>query len=442
MKTELSKSIIHNLLLKIFQVRIAFLLCVFFSVILIQQPVNAVITGDTELLKLIADGYEVNLEKLRTWKGSAIVSSSKIFGEWSDERHPSNYKQESTYESNFLIDRELNANRWNSQTIKENVEEKGKVIKKEQMCFGGIAKGEYDYRLDFSKLKEFEDRPRTLLIRNKEIMPQNFLSDTFNPVYAIEKEIGRSSKMANKLRFYSENVNKTKTNGFITREGDIVKLETRYIGDKYNEFGEVVTQYVFDLSKGCNILEFSTINAQNENHWKLDYEKKSDVFVVKKISVTYKNKRPGFDFTTTKEATLTTEMVNEPIDSTEFEFDKIGLRPGDYILDHMAGGIKYQWLKNNVADEFLAEIDNIKASSTNNTKKESFEKITKDYNGLVVAPQKEDNLKSPDEFKGKKLNAVAIPYIPIIGLVTLCMVVLGVVLVRMKRKPVKEKEGI
>jgi len=436
MEPRNTNNITLNLFSKVHYKRIILFLCLFLSSLLITSS-KAAITGDTELLKLIADGYEVNLEQLRTWKGNASINSSKVFGEWSDERRPSNYKQELKYESEFLIDRELDAARWKCQTTEDIIEEKGEVTQKDPTYFNGITKGESDYRINFSEIDKVENLPRTLVIRKKEIMPQNFLSDTFNPIYAIEKEIGRSSKMANKLRFYAENANKTKTDGSVTRKGDIVTFETRYRGDEYDDYGEVVTRYVFDLSKGCNILEFSNISAINERHWKLDYENKSDVFVVKKISETYKNKRHGFDFTTTKEAVLATEMVNEPIDSTEFEYDKIGLRPGDYILDHIAGGIQYQWQTYSIADEYFANIDKIESTTKNNTPLEKAKDKEENHNAPIAISPEEEHPHStpPKDYKTTKVEPASISYMPIIGVSTLSLLFLGVIaLVYMNKK--------
>jgi len=55
-------------------------------------------------------------------------------------------------------------------------------------------------------------------------------------------------------------------------------------------------------------------------------------------------------------ATLINKLVNKPVDPREFEFDKIGLRPGDYVLDRTAGNMHYEWKKPNIeASEVLQE---------------------------------------------------------------------------------------
>ena len=53
-------------------------------------------------------------------------------------------------------------------------------------------------------------------------------------------------------------------------------------------------------------------------------------------------------------------MVNKPVKSAEFEFEKIGLHSGDYIV--IAGDakeVKYHWLTGTTTDQIIASKDEL-----------------------------------------------------------------------------------
>lgn len=53
-------------------------------------------------------------------------------------------------------------------------------------------------------------------------------------------------------------------------------------------------------------------------------------------------------------------MVNKPVKSAEFEFEKIGLRSGDYIV--IAGDakeVKYYWLAGTTTNQIIASKDEL-----------------------------------------------------------------------------------
>jgi len=57
--------------------------CLWCFVLLLALPKEAcaIIEGDVELLKKIADGYETTMENLRTWHGEAIITTTIIIGD-------------------------------------------------------------------------------------------------------------------------------------------------------------------------------------------------------------------------------------------------------------------------------------------------------------------------------------------------------------------------
>ncbi len=299
------------------------------------QPAFAQVEGDIELLKLIANGFEANFKKIRTWKGTAYIKGSHtaipIVGcgarEW--ER-----------QNEFLIDRDLGAVRWHYHTVKATEQKEGKMVEAEPDSGSGMIKGEIDYRLT---IPEKESWKRSLLIIPKGQLPRNIESNLFDPVFILESEIYPDkglSGLTEWLMWYYDNATNVKLSDVtVKREGDIVTFQA---GSKINEGAEVINRFVFDLSKGCLPVECLYLGP-TISHWECDYEKAADVFVLKKVSYTYEDKHPEQKYTSKVEAMLTNEMVNEPVDHNEFELGKIGMRPGDMVNDKVAGGISYIW---------------------------------------------------------------------------------------------------
>ena len=72
------------------------------------------IRGDIELLRTVADGYEANLAKLKTWRGQANITSSISVGSGQEI-----VERKGEYKAVFLIDRSRDAIRWTWFTIEE-----------------------------------------------------------------------------------------------------------------------------------------------------------------------------------------------------------------------------------------------------------------------------------------------------------------------------------
>ncbi len=343
------------------------------SPLILVQPLFADMEGDIELLKIIADGYEANLEALRTWKAKVTLKGFHTAipsTDWGQRQWES--------QNEFLLDRDQDAIRWYCERVKGTQTLEGKTNPLPQERDSGMIKGEYDYRLTFP---EVEKGRRNLLIIPSGRWPRNFQSNVFDPIHILTKEIYPG--LIEQLRYYHQLGGKMKSNGSITREGDIVTVET---DNDRGHYGRIITRFVFDLSKGCCLREFFNSSRVSESHWKLDYERIADVFVMKKVALTYKDKRKASRYVSTREAVLTNEMVNEPVDPKEFELDKIGMRPGDRVFDRVMGGVSYEW-----NGEFTPPKMVERTSETVLVEAESFENL----GGWVVDQQFMDQMGSP-----------------------------------------------
>jgi len=343
------------------------------SLLVLVHPLFADMDGDIELLRLIADGYEANLEKLRTWKGKVALKGFHTAipsTDWGERQWES--------QNEFLLDRDQDAILWHGETVKGTQTLEGKTSPLPQDVHSGIIKSEYDYRLTFP---ENEKGRRNLLIIPSGQWPRNFESNVFDPIHILTKEIYPG--LIEQLRYYHQLGGKMKSNGSITRQGDIVTVET---DNDRGDYGRIITRFVFDLSKGCCLTEFFTSSKVSESHWKLDYEKLADVWVMKKVAHIHKDKREGSRYVSTREAVLTNDMVNDPVSPEEFELDKIGMRPGDIVYDRVAGGVGYVWKADSTPPERLEMV-----SKNVLVEAEGFENL----GGWVIDQQFMDQMASP-----------------------------------------------
>jgi len=306
--------------------------------------------SDPDMLRFIADGYEANIEKLRTWKGTAIRQGARKTPEPADVSIPSKIEEEWAEQIKFVSDRDRNATLWYGKPTEGQ--------SPLSVVSSGMNKGEYNYKMDFSNKPEFSQEPRTLRIYSLGTSVHGIQINEFDPVWILVQDVGLDGNMGKNLRSWAKFIEEEPMpeRGYkLTRQGDIITLEL-FAPDNNSETGGMVTsRYLFDLTKGCSVVEQEHISSRSETHWKLDYEKQGGVFVPKEITRAYKDKLKGGD--TYRHVTITTEMVNKPISQSEFEYEALGLRPGDYIVDHVKGGLRYKWRQDFGIDEALQTLN-------------------------------------------------------------------------------------
>ncbi len=358
-----------------------------------EHALFADMKGDIELLKLVTDGYEANFEMLSTWRGSVALKGFHTpipsAADWGERQWQS--------ESEFLLDRDQEAIRWRGRTLEGTQTLEGKTSPLPRSVNSGMIKSECDYRLTFP---ENEKEPRNLLVIPSGQWPRNFESDVFDPIHILTEEIypGLLEQLRGYYRLQSEG-KLSFSNGRITRQGDIVTVET---DNDRGDSGRIITRYSFDLSKGCCLTEFLNSSRASESHWELDYEKVAGVFVMKQVALTYKDKRENQEYTSTREAVLTNVMVNDPVDPCEFELDKIGMRPGDHVFDRIMGGVSYVWGAQPTIREVLQDIDDTSLISSDNIREaNSPEPIGRELTGSAERPE------SPYETNGVSPEALS-----------------------------------
>jgi len=276
--------------------------------------------GDIELLKIIADGYETSWKKIRTWGGAAAIDYSVTNGK-KDQSHQTGWIRHSQAE--FLLDRDLDATRWNVHI--ENITFDADIQQQKSLFdYSGMLKDGQGYQMVYNR--QDQKMGRTL----EKLPPDQILrtegSFAFDPIYILQHIYPDIPGM---MRFYYKDANNPNVAYTVIREGNIVKFESKVPTDVPSQ--PCVNRLVFDLSKGCNLIEFEGISPITDGRWLVDYEQVGDVFVIKSMSYSHTDKRPGYESRSQFNVVFDNKMVNKPIAPYEFEFDRIGFR--DRILD-------------------------------------------------------------------------------------------------------------
>lgn len=91
------------------------------------------------------------------------------------------------------------------------------------------------------------------------------------------------------------------------------------------------TEYVFDLSQGCNLVEFVNVDADAKRHCRYLFEEINGVWVPKTIQ--YDARVFSTNERRIKTIAFDTTGVNEAIPESNFTIEFIGALPGDVIAD-------------------------------------------------------------------------------------------------------------
>jgi len=279
--------------------------------------------GNTELLKVIADGYEANLAQLRTWRGRAHIRSRITEGNGPRRR--------ARYQADFLIDRDRGIVKWTWFSLPPDGPVPADEAAQDLSLKAGMTRGDCDYVVFYYDCG-LPGEERSLKIYARDEWPRHFHGLAFDPLRVLTKEI--YPDVARELRSYHKHDTRDTSRGRITREGNMVTIESDY---QYESIGGIVVRCTFDLSKGCCPTEFLNSSRVGESHWTLAYGEIAGVFVPKRISLISVNRSHDPTIREERTAVLTTRMVNEPVDEAGFSLGGLGVKPGDPIQDMRTG---------------------------------------------------------------------------------------------------------
>jgi len=267
--------------------------------------------GDKELLKLVAVGHEANLSSLRTWR--AQVETVFKDGESVTVRR----------ESDFQFDRSAGAIRFDTTWY-----EKEKIFQDKDIVT-------YDMWATM----------RIPLFRKGEMLVPQDLPRGHNVVHVTNKHVESADidpmryfrngeeDLEDTLNFYYESWDMVDWTPYaqeplsVKRDGNIVTLRV--------EMSHDFNQYEFDLSKGCNLVRYSSGTGKESYERTIEWEEINRVFVPAHIQVVvYHYDGDEETLYKSREMTFSNNKVNEPIDSKVFTPEDLVLSQGDVIFDY------------------------------------------------------------------------------------------------------------
>lgn len=306
------------------------------------------VSGPVDLLPVIADGLETNLEKIRTWKGSAewnyyILAELDdcILAELDDGRVIQN---EETSKRTFWIDQNQMIFRNSSKIIRtnENQPETAPSV----------------YRLESAMEKDktyftlFQEDPNDISPRRLMIMKNEGVENirrwtggfVLNPRGILQQMIfNLPRRFREKYRLISEGTYKPSYGEVsVSREGDLITVYLSLAAD--DTFGLLENHCVFDASIGFNMVSYKRTNALQKETWQVSYMPVKDVFLPTAITY-FSEDQINQEKMSKSSITIKTEILNEPLEESELSvsLSQMGMRKGDYIVDHTKGGIVYAW---------------------------------------------------------------------------------------------------
>jgi|GEM_PF-1687645 hypothetical protein len=310
--------------------------------------VYGTVSGPVELLPVIADALENNLEKIRTWRGSAEYESYHFVDLGKDNYSNIVIDYEESSKITFYVNQDKNFIRNSSVTVLT-----AKQHNLESLSFVSRAESVLDKDKIYLVFFPFQEdpntsEPRRLMIMNHEedaIVKQWMGSLVFNPRGILQQMISvLPQRFRSTYRSISEGTYQPSFGEVaVSREGDLITVYLA-LKDVNGTFGLIEEWYVFDTSIGFNMVSCKMTNALQKETWQVSYELFKDVYLPTAITYFREDHANGKKIFKSN-ITIKTEMLNEPAEESELIISpgKMGLRKGDYIVDHTKGGLRYPW---------------------------------------------------------------------------------------------------
>jgi hypothetical protein len=286
---------------------------------------------DWKLLQQVADVRSSNLAKLDTWRGKAIVERSTGYNEAS-------FQVDTYEEAGFAHDQVTGSTRW-TLTIHDAtyIHDPAPLYagtwdnRDQPKIHGALFSDEHEYRSRPHIMKADGTTENTLVIRARHSKRPRSGFQEFHPMYYFTYHGRDLSEM---IRFRYEH-RKTGRPLSISRVNDLVTWD--------RSANNVTNVYIFDLSKGGNLVQYigadPSVNAQHE--W--DYTLIDGIWVPSVYR--YKNKNTkdnGKIQLFGQKVTFVKHELNTPLEEEEFTLEGIGVRPGTRVTDNVQG-IAYKY---------------------------------------------------------------------------------------------------
>ncbi len=309
------------------------------SVVALFVPAHlpAVVQGDTELLRLTAMAHKDNVERIRTWRGAARIDVA-----YEDEKGVTLDEKNS---ATFVYDSEQGATRWQWVVEERRNRQDGQLVPvtpqrisledgrllpvaDAREVSNEMKKGDAFYHCWPGVTTRAGEKKNTLVILPASEARKGAYSYSFDPMWYLTH---RGHDLTERLMFYyREAANPDLTPGTIKRQGDLVILET--------QGGGVVNRYTFDLAQGGNLVNYYAEASEGVENCDWSYEYQRGAWVPKAVSLLLDlHYEDGSVWKRARTISFADNVVNIPVDPSEFSLEKLGVTPGVRVTDQRMG---------------------------------------------------------------------------------------------------------
>lgn len=311
----------------------------FFIIVFMSLPVEAILEGDPELLRMTARAMKDNIGRVGSWQGRSQVESIH------EDAIGIIQQEKSLYE--FIYSRKEEATRW-KWTGQERYIRKDEEAKLSPINWPAydtkseMRKGEGFYICASDYITNEREKQNSLVILPKEKAEEGVYSYSFDPMWYLKGRVADDTddlsemlmffyKKANDPNFAPDNLLKVK------RDGNLVVFDTGLEG--------LINRYTFDLSKSGFIVEYYGESNEGVELRKWSYEKLNGIWIPKSFSLDHKTwsntKTKSIKTRLYRKVNFLESILNEQIPSSEFSLDKIGVTVGTPVSDHLLGLFYY-----------------------------------------------------------------------------------------------------
>ena len=280
----------------------------------IAQPAIAQINGDIELLKMVADKYRANIDKIKTWKGEVkgFRNNTSGISEWT---------------ANYACDFTIPAKRW-AITVEKNTNiHDGKETSTPVMLnFGMFHEGAY---YDLKYTAPYKDNRHVLAVQDHQFSRPGFMYDVFDPIYFF----GYGGTKFDEYFMHLYKNAKEMTGWSIKKEGDYIVLQL-----VINKYGSIpMMLYNIDLTKGANVTRVESreneTDSKSESIWQWKWKEINGAWVPTEVSRDNIVSLPAPTKVYHNRIVWEKNEVNVALASDEFALQRLGARQGDLIID-------------------------------------------------------------------------------------------------------------
>jgi hypothetical protein len=297
--------------------------------ILLCGTQNALCQSDSDLLRLVRDGHRANLEKIRSWKGEARVNHTGENWELCDKLNVDS-------EVDYAFDADKDAVRWNYKQTSDTRYVGGEAKQLSGVFSNKMIKDGKAFLLGPYRCPK-DARPRYYVgIDSADNLRLEISAHDFHPMLYLADPTGQASPLFEILQFYAECAEKGEPGLKVSRNGNRVVLL------REDAQHSTINRYTFDLSVGCNLVEYYGSDDSATTTWTMEYVKVGGAFVPSKQVYTNEQKTMSPHRKSRKAVEFLNTVVNEPLSPDEFSLERLGALPGDVIDDRIVG-IRYSY---------------------------------------------------------------------------------------------------